>query len=187
MIITAVLITIGISALIGLKETSKVNRTATDFISQSKTDISKARHNVYTPTELNLLTTGSSTSCSEIPTHDFVPDAVGYYFENNRFQTIKCLSTRISTVSNFCCVKYNSGTTLINLSDPKINYGADCKAVLFEYSTGDVLTSASESLSSIAAGNDTDCNVTIYHTSIGYRKNIIFNVDSNAVNLQEKN
>lgn len=185
MIIVAFLTAMGISALIGLRESSKVNRTATDFASQAKTDISNARNNVYTPTELNLLTSGAERSCSLITTHDFVPDAIGYRFENNTFKTIKCLSYRISTTADYCCTEYDSGNSLINLKDEKINYGASCTGVLFEYSTGDVVTTTSDQISLVSVDNTTNCDVTVRNTQIGFNKVITFDVDANAVNIQQ--
>lgn len=190
--IIGVLITLSITGLVGLRESSRLNKNVQDFTSESKTFLSRARSNVYDKTE--VLLTGQDVSCSSIATTPFAPDAIGYYFDPNAHdaKTIKCASTSISTQGNFCCTPVTN-TSTFKQGDKNITYSASCSGVLFEYSTGQIYRFNPQSQGNIDVTPNSStlvnavkqqCEVTIKNELINYSKNILFDSENNAIVVQ---
>jgi len=185
MIIIAILFSLSLFALVGFGESSKLNRFVSDFASRANTDLSNARNNVYDQSEIQkVLRFNDDITCSSIGSSDFAPAAIGYTFENNQYSPIKCLATQFSATANYCCVKTDLKDGRLEYTDENILISASCKSILFEYSTGDIMTSKSGQYSTMLANED-DCVVTIRHGRLGFSKEILFNAKNNAIEIQQ--
>jgi len=179
MVITSILLSGGILALIRLRESTKVNRAVDDFVSESKTYLSRARNSTLTKEEVDLLSNGKDYKCTDL-TGDFVPDAMGIRFSNKEYEFIKCIENEQSFTYDYCCVKSTSNLYNDNLKDPNIEYLANCEGVLFEYSTGTVKSFASQDIGAIKSESNS-CTVTITHSNLNYSKQVTFDTDNNDI------
>jgi type II secretory pathway pseudopilin PulG len=191
--IVGVLITLSLGGLVGLRESSRLNKNVQDYVSEARSFLSRARNNVYDKAEIDLL--GTEASCSTIATTPFIPDAIGYYFNTSTKepQTIKCAATSLSTQGNFCCTVVNDVDTF-KQGDNNITYTADCDGVLFEYSTGQIYKFNPGSKGNVTVtpgasitinGVKEQCTVTLKNETVGYSKEILFDSDNNAIEVQK--
>jgi|GEM_PF-3645909 len=190
--IVAILMAMSIAALIGFRESARLNKTVNDFTSEAKTVLSRARNNVYTQDELAVF--DNEESCATISGKAFKPDAAGYYFDDTQKNAkhIKCISTRLSLDNNYCCTIVED-VDAFGSENEDIEYISECDGVLFEYATGDLLRFNPEgssgieinagSSASVKAVNE-NCIVTINHKKIDFKKKVLFDAENTAIEIQ---
>ena len=192
MAIVATLIGGSIAVIVGLRESSRLRSNVNNFVSEAKTKLSYARNSVYTQSELRLISL--NPNCSSIVSNEFAPDALGYFFDPTakKVKPIKCVSTQLSTSSNFCCVLVTDFDNQ-SISSNNIEYSADCSGVLFEYATGKVLRFNPEGQNSIILnqGSSTsvdavsqNCTLEIKHTGINYSQTVFFDSENASIEIK---
>lgn len=184
MAIVGVLLTLSLSAIVGLRESSRLNRILDDFYTESKSNLSNARNNVYRDTELASISSNVQATCANIATSSFLPEARGYYFANGEYKNMKCLHTQYAVTSNFCCVEETDYDAVLNLDTNNIVFNSNCTGVLFDYSTGDILTTSSTTMSTLLADSSNDCSVEVRHKTLGFNKTILYKVNENTIEVQ---
>lgn len=191
--IVGMLIGLSIGGLVGLRESTRLNKNVQDFVSESKSFLSRARNNSYDKAEIDLI--GTEATCSSIATTPFVPDAIGYYFNTTTKepQTVKCVSTSLSTQGNFCCTVISDIDTF-KQGDKNITYTANCDGVIFEYSTGQIYKYNPGNPGNVTVTPGTSitihavkeqCTVTLKNEMINYSKEILFDSNNNAIEVQK--
>lgn len=163
LLIVAILSASGITALIGLRNSSIVNSQTRDFVSEAKSFLSEARGSVYLIEDIQ---------------NNTKPDAIGFVFQQENYQKLKCTKQSAIAYDYSCAVDIH----YVNRKHPDATFAprGNCVGILFEYATGDIKNFETDQLATLST-KEGICELVVDHVNISYSKTITIDAENNTI------